>query len=105
MLPRIFSVKVLWNSKSEIQALLESNPSLKQKRDALEGKPLSMEEVIEIGQMIASGLQLRKQQAIALFREQLNGLAEEVVAGETMTEEMIYNAAYLIFCSSESDLS
>jgi len=52
MLPRIFSVKVLWNSKSEIQALLESNPSLKQKRDALEGKPLSMEEVIEIGQMI-----------------------------------------------------
>jgi len=47
-------------------------------------------------------LQLRKQEASALFREQLNRLAEAVVAGETMTEEMIYNAAYLIPWSSES---
>lgn len=102
---REVSVKVLWNSKSEIQALLESNPSLKQKRDALEGKPLSMEEVIEIGQMIEGGLELRKQEAIALFQDELNPLAEEVVEGETMTEEMIYNAAYLIPWESEPEFS
>ncbi|MBD0300611.1 MAG: GvpL/GvpF family gas vesicle protein, partial [Tolypothrix sp. T3-bin4] len=37
---REVSVKVFWNSQSEIQGLLESNVSLKKKRDALEGKPL-----------------------------------------------------------------
>ena len=72
---REVSVKVLWNSKSEIQALLESNPSLKEKRDAMEGRALSMEQVIEIGQMIESGLQLRKEEVIDLFRDELNALA------------------------------
>lgn len=98
---REVSVKVLWNSKSEIQALLESNPSLKEKRDAMEGRALSMEQVIEIGQMIESGLQLRKEEVIDLFRDELNALAEEVVENKTMTEEMIYNAAYLIPWDSE----
>lgn len=102
---REVSVKVLWNSNSEIQALLLSNPSLKAKRDGMEGKALSMEQVIEIGQMIESGLEIRKQEVIDVFRDELNGLAEEIVEGETMTEEMIYNAAYLIPWESESKFS
>ncbi len=102
---REVSVKVLWNNQSEIEALLESNPSLKTKRDALQGKALSMEEVIEIGQMIEEGLQLRKEEVMDSFREQLNTLAEEVVENDTMTEEMIYNTAYLIPWESESEFS
>ncbi|MBD2181910.1 GvpL/GvpF family gas vesicle protein [Planktothrix sp. FACHB-1355] len=99
---REVSVKVLWNNNSEIQALLASNPTLKEKRDAMEGRAMSMDGVIEIGQMIESGLQARKEEVIDLFRDELNALAEEVIESDTMTEEMIYNAAYLIPWDSES---
>ncbi|MBW4607122.1 MAG: GvpL/GvpF family gas vesicle protein [Hassallia sp. WJT32-NPBG1] len=102
---REVSVKVFWNSQSEIQGLLESNVSLKKKRDALEGKALSQSEIIEIGKLIENGLQLRKQAVINVFRSELNALAEEFVENDPMTEEMIYNAAYLIPWDSESNFS
>ncbi len=102
---REVSVKVFWNSQSEIQGLLESNVSLKKKRDAMEGKALSTSEIIEIGKLIENGLQLRKQAVIDVFRSELNALAEEFVENDPMTEEMIYNAAYLIPWDSESNFS
>lgn len=102
---REVSVKVFWNSQSEIQGLLESNVSLKKKRDALEGKALSQSEIIEIGKLIENGLQLRKQAVINVFRSELNALVEEFVESDPMTEEMIYNAAYLIPWDSESNFS
>jgi hypothetical protein len=102
---REVSVKVFWNSQSEIQGLLESNVSLKKKRDAMEGKALSTSEIIEIGKLIENGLQLRKQAVIDVFRSELNALAEEFVENDPMTEEMIYNAAYLIPWESESNFS
>ncbi|MFN6487578.1 MULTISPECIES: GvpL/GvpF family gas vesicle protein [unclassified Nostoc] len=102
---REVSVKVLWNSQEEIQALLETNPELREKRDAMEGKTLKMEEVIDIGQMIEKGLQVRKETIIQTFQDELNSLAEEVLENNTMTEEMIYNTAYLIPWDSESIFS
>ena len=102
---REVSVKVFWNSQSEIQGLLESNVSLKKKRDAMEGKALSTSEIIEIGKLIENGLQLRSSAIIDAFRSELNALAEELVENDTMTEEMIYNAAYLIPWESESNFS
>lgn len=102
---REVSVKVLWNSQSEIEALLAENPSLKAKRDAMMGKALSMEEVIEIGQMIEQGLQQRQDAVIEVFQEELNPLAESIVENETLTDEMIYNTAYLIPWEQESQFS
>jgi hypothetical protein len=102
---REVSVKVFWNSQSEIQGLLESTVSLKKKRDAMEGKALSTSEIIEIGKLIENGLQLRKQAVIDAFRSELNALAEEFVENDPMTEEMIYNGAYLIPWESESNFS
>jgi hypothetical protein len=102
---REVSVKVFWNSKLEMQSLLGSNASLRKKRDAMEGKALSMEQIIEIGQMIESGLLIRKEEVIEVFRSELETLAEEFVENDTMTEEMIYNAAYLIPWESESNFS
>lgn len=102
---REVSVKVFWNSNSEMQALLVSNPNLKQKRDMLEGKTLRMEEVIEIGKLIEEGLQFRKEEIINTFRNELDVLAEEVIENDTMTEEMIYNTAYLIPWDSETNFS
>jgi len=102
---REVSVKVFWKIQSEIQGLLESNVSLKKKRDAMEGKALSQSEIIEIGKLIENGLQLRSSAVIDVFRSELNALAEEFVENDPMTEEMIYNAAYLIPWESESNFS
>lgn len=102
---REVSVKILWDSKAELQAMMESNQDLKQKRDAMEGKALSMEEVIEIGQLIESNLALRKQSVIQVFLKELQPFAEEIVESDPMMEEMIYNAAFLIPWDSEAAFS
>jgi hypothetical protein len=99
---REVSIKILWDTKSELQAMMSSHPDLKQQRDNLEGKKLSMEEVIHIGQLIESNLQIRKEAVIQVFAHELNPLAKEVVENDPMTEEMIYNAAFLIPWESES---
>lgn len=95
------SVKVFWDSNIELQALMDSNPSLKQKRDSLEGKALSMDQIIQIGQMIEAALESRKETVIQAFREELNSLAVEVVESAMLREGMIYNAAFLIPWESE----
>ncbi|MFB2839050.1 GvpL/GvpF family gas vesicle protein [Floridanema evergladense] len=102
---REVSVKIFWDGNSELQALLSVNQELKQKRDAMSGKNLSMEEVIDIGQMIENGLSVRKQEVIQAFRDELNSLALEVVENDPMTEGMIYNAAYLIPWNGEAEFS
>lgn len=102
---REVSVKVFWESEAEIQALLDANPSLKARRDASVGKNLSMEEIITIGQMIEAELQHRKETIIEVFRTELNPLSEEAIENEPMTEQMIYNAAYLIPWDREPEFS
>ncbi|MBD2663690.1 protein gvpF/L [Richelia sinica FACHB-800] len=102
---REVSIKILWDTKAELQSMMESNPELKQQRDNMEGKKLSMEEVIQIGQLIESNLLARKQDVIQVFCHELNPLAKEVVESEPMTEEMIYNAAFLIPWDKESVFS
>jgi hypothetical protein len=55
--------------------------------------------------MIESGLKFRKQEVIGAFQTGLNPLAEEVIESDPMTEEMIYNAAYLIPWDREPEFS
>lgn len=95
------SVKVFWESTLELQALMESNPDLKEKRDSLEGKALSMDQIIQIGQMIEAALERRKEIVIEAFRSELNSLGVEVVESAMLREGMIYNAAFLIPWESE----
>ncbi|MFO5528620.1 MAG: GvpL/GvpF family gas vesicle protein [Cuspidothrix sp.] len=102
---REVSIKIFWDAKAELQAMMESNQELKQQRDNMEGKKLSMEEVIKIGQLIESNLLARKQAVIEAFSNGLNPLAQEIVESDPMTEEMIYNAAFLIPWESESEFS
>lgn len=98
---REVGVKVFWEQDSELQALLNENPTLKTQRDNLEGKNLSMDEVVSIGQTIERSLQARKQHIINAFQTALNPLASEIVENDTLTESMIYNAAYLIAWDDE----
>lgn len=102
---REVSIKIFWDAKAELQAMMESNQELKQQRDNMEGKKLSMEEVIKIGQLIETNLLARKQAVIEAFSNELNPLAQEIVESDPMTEEMIYNAAFLIPWESESEFS
>ncbi len=102
---REVSVKILWDPKAELKAMMESNQDLKQKRDQMEGKALSMEQVIEIGQLIENNLAVRKESVIQVFFNELNPLAEEIVESDPMMEEMIYNAAFLIPWDTESVFS
>ncbi|MDX2243429.1 MAG: GvpL/GvpF family gas vesicle protein [Leptolyngbyaceae cyanobacterium bins.302] len=100
---REVGVKVFWQQDSELQALLDENPFLQAQRDSLEGKSLSMDEVVSIGQLIERSLEARKQEIIQAFRTALNELAIEGVENDVMTESMIYNAAYLIDWDNEPE--
>ncbi|MGI0489806.1 GvpL/GvpF family gas vesicle protein [Pantanalinema rosaneae CENA516] len=102
---REVGVKVFWTQDAELQALMDENQTLKAQRDDLEGKNLSMDEVVKIGQAIEKAMETRKQGIIAAFRSSLNPLASEIVENDTLMESMIYNAAYLISWDSEPDFN
>ncbi|MEH2051609.1 GvpL/GvpF family gas vesicle protein [Nostoc sp.] len=102
---REVSIKIFWDSKYELQALMESHKDLKKKRDQMEGKTLSMEEVIHIGQLIENNLASRKESIIQVFFDELKPLADEMIENAPMTEDMIYNAAFLIPWEQESIFS
>ncbi|KKD38186.1 MAG: GvpL/GvpF family gas vesicle protein [Limnoraphis robusta] len=102
---REVSIKIFWDSQSELQRILEVNQELKQQRDAMIGKNLTMEEIIHIGQLIENSLFQRKQDIIQVFRDNLNDATQEVVENDPMTDDMIYNAAYLIPWDQEPEFS
>jgi len=93
---REVSLKIYWETDAELNALLEENPNLKARRDNLEGKNLSMDEVIQIGQALEQAMEARKQEVIARFEEGLAPLAVEMKENDVLTETMIYNTAFLI---------
>ena len=98
---REVGIKVFWEEPEELNRLMAENQDLKEKRDRLEGKPLSMDEVIAIGREVETSLENRKQSIIEQFKINLDPLAEEIVENETLTNTMIYNAAYLIDWDTE----
>lgn len=102
---REVGVKVFWEQDAELQALMTEHPELQAKRDSLEGKNLSMDQVVSIGQAIEQAMEDRKQRIIERFREVLNPGAIAMVENDTLTESMIYNAAYLIPWDEEPTFS
>jgi hypothetical protein len=85
--------------------LMQENGDLRAQRDQLEGRQLSMDEVIRIGQLIEAALEERKQEVVQQFRDALQPLADDVIENNPMTGAMIYNAAYLIPWNGEADFS
>ena len=102
---REVSVKVLWEATSELEMLMQENDELQTQRDQLEGKQLSMDEVIRIGQLIEAALEERKQGIVQHFREALQPLSEDVIENDPMTDSMIFNVAYLISWNGEAEFS
>jgi hypothetical protein len=102
---REVGVKVFWEQDSELQILMQENEVLRAQRDRLEGKNLRMDEVVAIGQTIERAMEVRKQTIIDAFRAMLNPLAAQIVENDSLTEAMIYNAAYLITWDAESEVN
>ncbi|WP_008316406.1 GvpL/GvpF family gas vesicle protein [Leptolyngbya sp. PCC 6406] len=102
---REVGVKVMWAADQELNQLMAEDAGLRQQRDRLEGKQLSMDEIVTIGQAIERGVQARKEAIIAAFQERLNPLASQVVENDPLTDTMIYNAAYLIPWDSEPQVA
>ncbi len=102
---REVSVKLFWDAETELQALMAEDANLRERRDRLEGRSLSMDEVVAIGQAIEQTMSDRKRQIIQAFQSTLNPLAVEVVENDLLTEAMIYNAAYLIHWDEEVTFS
>lgn len=99
---REVSVKVFWDAEIELETLMREDVALKAARDRLEGKSLSMDEIVRIGQAIEQAMSNRKQAIIDTFKATLNPLAKEVVENDPLTDAMIYNAAYLIPWDTEA---
>ena len=93
---REVSIKMLWDSKSELELLMQENDGLRAERDRLEGRQLSMEEVVSIGQQIEQAMSDRKDTIVRTFQNELNPLAIEIAENDPLQEAMIYNTAYLI---------
>jgi hypothetical protein len=93
---REVGVKVLWQADEELNQLMAENDILRHQRDRLEGKVLSMEEVVTIGQAIEAAIAERKQAIVLAFRAALTPLASAAIENDPMTDTMIFNAAYLI---------
>jgi hypothetical protein len=102
---REVGIKVLWQADQELEQLMAEDSQLRQNRDRLEGKVLSMDEVVSIGQAIEDRLEHRKTTVIEAFRTALNPFGTDVVENDPLTDAMIYNAAYLIPWDDEPDFA
>lgn len=102
---REVGVKVFWDTAVELEMLMQENDQLRQERDRLEGKTLSMEDIVSIGQSIEQAMNDRKETIIQHFRDRLNSMSVELVENDPMTDTMIYNSAYLIPWDDEPEFS
>ncbi|MEO1590978.1 MAG: GvpL/GvpF family gas vesicle protein [Cyanobacteria bacterium J06632_22] len=102
---REVSIKIMWDQAAELERMMAQNPNLKAERDRLQGKQLNMEEVIQIGQAIETAMGEWCDRIINDFQSTLGQLAVEVAENDTLTADMIYNAAYLIPWEAEAQFS
>lgn len=93
---REVGIKLFWDQMLELNLALSENPALQSRRESLLGKNLSMDEAIAIGKELEDALENRRQSIINNFMTVLQPLSSAYVIGELLTENMFYNAAYLI---------
>jgi len=102
---REVGIKLFWERDAELNLALAENQDLLQRRAALMGKTLSLDEAIAIGQGLESALEDRRQHIIDTFLNTLQPFSHEYVEGELLTENMLYNAAFLIDWQREPEFA
>jgi hypothetical protein len=93
---REVGVKIFWQAVDELNWLVQHDEYLKAQRSSLSGKILSMDEAIAIGQALESALEERQKLIVHTFLGELMPLCHRYVEGELLTENMVYNGAFLI---------
>lgn len=102
---REVGIKLFWNQIAELNLILAENHSLNQRRESLLGKTLSIDEAIAIGKQLEAAVEERQQDIINGFMAILEPLSHDYVVGELLTENMLYNAAFLIDWDRESEFA
>jgi hypothetical protein len=102
---REVSVKLFWNQTEELNLAVAENKDLQQRREALVGKVLSMDEAIAIGQELESAIEERQQIIIDAFVDTLKPLSHDYAEGELLTKSMIYNGSFLIDWDKEPEFA
>jgi Gas vesicle synthesis protein GvpL/GvpF. len=102
---REVGIKIFWQTTAELNFILEKDADLRRKREALAGKILSMDEAIAIGRELENALEQRQQLIINTFLDQLQPLCHEYVEGELLTDNMLFNAAFLIDWEKEPEFA
>ncbi len=102
---REVGIKIFWQTVAELNFILEQDEALKRKREALSGKILTMDEAIAIGRELENALEQRQQLIINTFLEELVPLCHEYVEGELLTDNMLFNAAFLIDWDKEPEFA
>ncbi len=102
---REVGIKVFWDSEQELQLGLAENLDLQQRRDAMTGKPLGLDAVVQIGQELEQLLEQRRQAIVDAFVDDLSPLSSDRVEGELLTENMAYNGAFLIEWDAEAEFA
>jgi hypothetical protein len=93
---REVGIKLFWDQVLELKLTLNEDANLAQKRESLLGKTLSMDEAIEIGQELEAALENRQRAIVEKFLDVLQPLCHKYVEGDLLTENMLYNASFLI---------
>ncbi|WP_271255197.1 GvpL/GvpF family gas vesicle protein [Pseudanabaena sp. Chao 1811] len=102
---REVSVKLFWNQTEELNLAVAENEGLRQRREALVGKILSMDEAIAIGQELEAAIEQRQQIIVEAFINTLKPLSHDYAEGELLTESMIYNGSFLIDWDTETEFA
>ncbi|AFY70249.1 Gas vesicle synthesis GvpLGvpF [Thalassoporum mexicanum PCC 7367] len=102
---REVGIKIFWDPTLELNMALEENLELKAKRDSLAEKILSMDDAIAIGQELEAALEQRQADIMDAFKDKLQPLSHEYVENELMTDNMLYNAAFLIDWDKEPEFA
>jgi hypothetical protein len=102
---REVGIKLFWDELKELNLVLEADADLKERRESMAGKTLSMDEAISIGRELEEALEEHKQGIIDSFLSVLQPLSYEYTEGELLTANMLYNAAFLIDWEREPEFA
>lgn len=102
---REVGVKIFWQPVEELNWLVAQDQNLQAQRSSLSGKILSMDEAIAIGQTLESALEEQQKLIVNTFLDELMPLCHRHVEGELLTENMVYNGAFLIDADQEPEFA
>jgi len=91
-------LKAFWYQDIVLQEILAENAAIRRLRDALAGQSVeqSYYERVRLGRMLEDELQARRDRDAETILVRLRPLAEKVRTNDTITDNMVLNAAFLV---------